>query len=135
MLGVIGIYVAAAIFSGIAGWFGGTGGSDRVRVALAWSAVPALAMAPFNFLLLVLSASAVADGFGQGAMLSRRSFAGVVGVIGVISLVLGLWQLVLGVRTLAVAKNFSTGRAIATFVLPIFLLVGAFLSLIMLLRA
>lgn len=114
LLGLLGIRISGAVSGWIGRKLGGTATNDEVRAAFAWSAVPRIAALPLQILFLLTLPFFSATNPAIGLLL--------VGLGGVLT-ILGLWELVLTVATLAEVHRFSIWRAIGTIFLP-FVVIG-----------
>ncbi|MDX1437521.1 MAG: Yip1 family protein [Anaerolineales bacterium] len=134
ILGVIAIWIGGAIFAWIGGLFGGQGTFQDVRAALAWAAIPSIFTLALNLVsLLILRQEAFTSTTPQmdAAIESNLFFAVVVILFGLGSIFLGIiltiWALIISVKTMAEAHQFSSWRGLATVALPTIVLLGTVL--------
>jgi hypothetical protein len=112
--GLIGIRISGAVSGWIGRKLGGMATNEEVRAAFAWSAVPRITALPLQILFLLILPFFSATNPAIGLLL--------VGMGGVLT-VLGLWEFILSVATLAEVHRFSIWRAIGTIFLP-FVVIG-----------
>jgi hypothetical protein len=100
LIGLIGLAVVAGIFQLVGLVLGGKGTYVGLFCGLAFASVPSIIGTPFNLLPLVI---------------------GVVGEIlsGLVSFGLFIWTVVLTVIAIKENHQFSTGRALAVFLIPV----------------
>lgn len=110
LIGLIGLAIAAGIFQIVSMALGGRGTYVGLFSGLAFASVPSIIGAPFNLLPLVI-------GVG-GQVLS-----------GLVGFGLFIWTAVLTVIAIREDHQFSTGRAIAVFLIPV-VAIGAFVVLL-----
>jgi hypothetical protein len=116
LAGVLKVYVSAALLRLAGRWLGGGASAEELRTAVAWGSVPLLVSLVLWVPLLLL--------FGR-EMFSRdapRLAAGgpstiVFFVIVAGQLVLGIWSLILSLKAVGEAQEFSAWRALANFIL------------------
>jgi hypothetical protein len=94
--------IVTAVFSGVGHLLGGRGPFSALFSALAFASVPSLLAAP---------------------ILAWLRLGGLGGVAGPVGFAFGLWSLVLQVLGIRAALGLSTGRAVATVLLPLLILV------------
>lgn len=118
--GVVGWIIIAGVLHIVAKALGGNGTFESMLLLMGFANLPNIFQAPVGLIA-----------FLSGGLSSLMIFTGLGGL-------LGLWILALDVIAIREAHDFSTGRAIATLVLPIvvivvlaLVLVGVFLMAIM----
>ncbi len=116
-IGAIWLYLFGWILYFTGRWLKGQASMMHLRCVLAWSKIPILINLAMWFILLVFSANYVFIQFSSGPSLF---------FINLISIISGVWSLVLLILGLREAQNFSVGRAIGNWVL--FLVFGILFS-------
>lgn len=118
------LYVVGWLLSVTGRWLDGTGDSVGMRAALAWSNVPAiwggLLLIP-HFVTLGARPADPAD------LLHNPGALFLEGILGLLKLVLAVWQLVVLLKCVGEAHGFSAWRALGAGILA-FLIVCAVLS-------
>jgi hypothetical protein len=100
LIGIIGLAVVAGIFQLVSMILGGKGAYVGLFCGLAFASVPSIIGTPFNLLPLAFGVA--------GEVLS-----------GLVSFVLFIWTAVLTVIAIRENHQFSTGRALAVFLIPV----------------
>jgi hypothetical protein len=128
--GIIILYVAGAILRWTGSKLGGQADSENVRAAVAWSYIPMIA-----YYVLFIPAELLIFLAGNGStgpfwdiLWFGFSLFGLVAAIG-----LTLWSLVILVIGLSEVHHFSVGRAVATALIPLLVLVLIPVTLIVIL--
>ncbi len=100
LMGLIGLAIAAAIFQILSMILGGKGSYVGLFSGLAFASVPSIIGTPFNLLPLAIGVA--------GQVLS-----------GLVGFGLFIWTVVLTVIAIRENHQFSTGRAVAVFLIPV----------------
>lgn len=118
ILGVIILYLNAALFKWSGALLGGVANRVEVRAAIAWSQIPTITLA-------VVMLAALLAGIPMPKVVPGEQFkidSAFYRVL-VIGSVLGIWGLVVQLKCLAEVHRFSTWRALGAVLLPIGILV------------
>ena len=112
-LGIVGLYIGAAILKWSGGLIGGVASRVEVRAAMAWSQVPGIA---FEIVLLtaVLSGVPMPQAVKGSLPHVDPAFYKVLAV----EVVLGLWGGIVGLYCLAEVHRFSAWRAFCSTLIP-----------------
>ena len=123
--GIAGLYIGGALLRWGGQFIGGVGESDEIRAALAWPYViycigfvmliiPQVAIAgleAFTFSTPNLDARAAADPQFEVIVAGVYIFAGLLAII------MGIWYVVVGVKCLGEAHQFSAWKALVAFII------------------
>lgn len=114
VFGVIGLYLWGGLVRWTGSWLGGEATPEEARAAVAWSAVPSL-WGLLLWLPLLLSGSQV----------------GVVPLlVGLAQLVLGVWTFVISLKCLGEAHRFSAWKALGAEILAVLMIIAPFACII-----
>ncbi|TBX23888.1 hypothetical protein TK45_06440 [Bowmanella sp. JS7-9] len=110
--GIIGLYLGGALLRWVGNWMGGTGSSETIRAAIAWSSVPVIwagllwipAIAMFGDVLFTSDTSSLDGNLGLAVALI---------VYGLIEIVIGVWAIVVFLKCLGQVQGFSAWMALA----------------------
>ena len=128
---ILGLYIVAAIYSYIGFFLGGQGTARDVRVALAWSLIPRVAInILFIFQVIIIATSVPAIELLSGA--PPQSTA-ITNALSCVQFLTGLWILYIYLESLGAAHRFSAGRAFITILMPGIILGVFFCGLVFLL--
>ena len=123
--GSIGLYLGGAMLCWTGRWLGGTGTPVTVRAAIAWGQVPAI----WALLLWVpFFALYGAEMFSEVKPLMNANPFPVVG-LSVIELVIVIWGIVVGLKCLGEAHEFSAWRALGAGLLFGLLILGIVIAI------
>jgi len=113
VLGVVGLFIGAAILRWSGSLLGGVASSIEMRAALAWSQIPGIA---FEIVLLMAVLNGVPMPQATGGQLPHidPAFYKVL----VIEVILGLWGGIVGVYCIAEVHRFSAWRAFCSTLIP-----------------
>jgi len=106
LIGMVWLYLFGWILHFTGRWLGGKAPLHYIRSALAWSKLPALINLAMWFILLVFSANYVFIQFSEGPSLFFTNL---------ISIIAGVWSLVLLIQNIREVQGFSVGRAIGNW--------------------
>lgn len=125
--GLVFNYIGGALFSWLGKKFGGRGSPEEVRTALAWPLIPWILVLVIDiFLLAIFGLEQFSSTTPKFDAMSETGVTGLVltGLYGIwwmeIGVVVGFWILVLLVKCVAEAHQFSSWRSIATLAIPFF---------------
>jgi len=107
-VGMIWLYLFGWVLHFTGKWLGGDAPNHHVRAALAWSKVPVLINLAMWFILLIFSSSYVFVQFSSGPSMI---------FIQLITLISGVWSLVILIQNISEIQGFSIGRAIGNWAL------------------
>ena len=107
-IGILWLYLFGWVLHFTGKWLGGKAPMDHIRSALAWSKVPILINLAMWLILLVFSANYVFVQFSFGPSLF---------FINLISMISGVWSLVILIQNIRETQGFSIGRSIANWAL------------------
>jgi hypothetical protein len=113
VVGVLFLYVGAAILTWSGGLLGGVASGVEMRAAMAWSQVPGIAAA-IVLVIAVLMGVPVPQLMGSTLPHIDPAFYKVL----LIELVLGLWGGIIGMYCIAEVHRFSTWRAFCATLIP-----------------
>ncbi|HXN12737.1 MAG TPA: YIP1 family protein [Candidatus Acidoferrales bacterium] len=113
VVGVVFLYIGAAILTWSGGLIGGVASNVEMRAATAWSQVPGVAAA-IVLLIAVLMGVPVPQVIGSTLPSIDPAFYKVL----LVELVLGLWSGIIGLYCIAEVHRFSTWRAFWTTLIP-----------------
>jgi Yip1 domain len=113
VVGVVFLYIGAAILTWSGGLIGGVASNVEMRAAMAWSQVPGVAAA-IVLLITVLMGVPVPQVIGSTLPSIDPAFYKVL----LVELVLGLWSGIIGLYCIAEVHRFSTWRAFWTTLIP-----------------
>ena len=113
VVGVVFLYIGAAILTWSGGLIGGVASNVEMRAAMAWSQVPGVAAA-IVLLIAVLMGVPVPQVIGSTLPSIDPAFYKVL----LVELVLGLWSGIIGLYCIAEVHRFSTWRAFWTTLIP-----------------
>jgi hypothetical protein len=113
VVGVLFLYIGAAILTWSGGLLGGVASRVEMRAAMAWSQVPGIAAA-IVLVIAVLMGVPVPQAIGSTLPHIDPAFYKVL----LIELVLGLWGGIVGLYCIAEVHRFSTWRAFWTTLIP-----------------
>jgi hypothetical protein len=113
VVGVVFLYIGAAILTWSGGLIGGVASNFEMRAAMAWSQVPGVAAA-IVLLIAVLMGVPVPQVIGSTLPSIDPAFYKVL----LVELVLGLWSGIIGLYCIAEVHRFSTWRAFWTTLIP-----------------
>ena len=114
--GLIGLYLYGWLFRVTGRWLGGNAYPIEVRAAIAWSAVPQIWGAIFQALKLVLIVY-VLYANATNYYVSSSVLLAVLGVSFLLESVIGIWSLVVLLKSLGEVHNFSAWRALGSVLL------------------
>lgn len=103
-------------------WLGGEGTVVEIRCALAWSQIPTICLLPLSILIMYWLAGIHIPTGGSVPVGMPAPTGMVLGVISLIYLVVGIWQIVITVQTVAEAQRFSGWRSLANLILAALLI-------------
>jgi hypothetical protein len=129
--GLIGLYIGGALVAWAGRRLRGTGTSEQVRAALAWSQVPMLATTPLWILQLALIGDEMFKS-DTPRLDANEGNAIVLWVTGMMEIVLGVWGIVTALKCVGEVHQFSAWRALGSILLLILIYVVP-LSIILLL--
>jgi len=113
VVGVVFLYIGAAILTWSGGLLGGVASRVEMRAAMAWSQVPGIAAA-IVLVIAVLMGVPVPQAIGSTLPHIDPAFYKVL----LVELVLGLWSGIIGLYCIAEVHRFSTWRAFWTTLIP-----------------
>lgn len=108
LIGAIWLYIYGWLFYITGRWLGGVAPSSHVRAAFAWSKVPLFINLAMWFILLLFSAENVFIQYSAGPSLLFINF---------ITLISGIWSLIILIQSLREVQEFSVGKAIGNVLL------------------
>lgn len=124
LVGLVGLYVEGAVLSWTGRPLGGRASQDTLRTAVAWAALPNIAM-----LLIVLGALAVfQQKFVRASVAPEGVGDPVLLALTLIVALLPLWGIVLRIRTVGAAQRFGVIRATANVAASILVLLAVALA-------
>ncbi len=112
-LGVLGLFIGAAILKWSGGLLGGVASRVEVRAAMAWSQIPGIA---FESVLLIAVLSGVPMPQANGGSLPHIDPAFY--KILIVEVVLAVWGGIVGIYCLAEVHRFSAWRAFCSTLIP-----------------
>jgi len=123
--GVLTLYIGGWLLRITCSWLGGTASQTSVRAALAWSNIPqivsALVTIPPSLIIhrseLFSSATPSLDALIQSSSSLALVTTFVLLAIGVVSLIMAVWSILITVKCVAEAHRFSAWRALFAFLL------------------
>ena len=123
--GIVSLYIFGAILRWVGSKLGGIATSEEVRAAIAWSNVPQIIILGLDFLYLLIYRSEAFTSetprldalLGQNLVFSLLFLAFGLALI-VMTIMLGIWSLVILSKTLGEVHGFSTWRGLATYLIP-----------------
>jgi hypothetical protein len=116
--GLIGLYLYGWLFRVTGRWLGGQAYPVEVRAALAWSAVPQIWGAILQFLKLILTAY-VLYANATNTYVSSSTFLTTVGIFFLFDFVIGIWSIIVYLKSLGEVHGFSAWRALGAAFLGI----------------
>jgi hypothetical protein len=109
--GLIGLYLYGWLFRVTGRWLGGQAYPIEVRAALAWSAVPQIWGAILQLLKLILIAY-VLYANATNTYVSGSTFLTTVGIFFLFEFLIGIWSIIVYLKSLGEVHGFSAWRAL-----------------------
>ncbi|MEM8865876.1 MAG: Yip1 family protein [Planctomycetota bacterium] len=116
ILGLLIIYVSAAVLRISAKVLSGVASYAEMRAAYAWSAVPAIYAAPLTLLTAIVTSP-------EGAEPGSPTFSTVAALNLAASAIAGIWSFIISLNTIAEVNHFSRLKAFGAMILPGFVFV------------
>jgi hypothetical protein len=116
--GLIGLYLYGWLFRVTGRWLGGQAYPIEVRAALAWSAVPQIWGAIFQLLKLLLIAY-VLYANATDTYVSGSALLTTLGIFFLFEFAIGIWTIIVYLKSLGEVHGFSAWRALGTALLGI----------------
>jgi hypothetical protein len=126
IVGLISLYLFGFLVRLTGGWLGGKGDFTAVRSAVAWSNIPAI----WGLLLWLPTIAFLGPkgiNFDPGTLIHEPGGAMLVVPVLLMTIVLGIWQLVVFLKCAGEAHGFSAWRALGATLLSL-LIVGAVMA-------
>lgn len=128
LFGIVGYFIYAALLRWTGKWLKGTADTDKMTTVLAWGSIPIIISLAFTFFEILITGDAI---FVKYPDLSSSGQLLIL-IVGFINLGLLLWSISLMIVGISVAQNFSIGKSILNFFLPILVIfVPLFLLILM----
>jgi hypothetical protein len=129
--GLLSLYLAGWLLRVTGGWLSGKANAEKVRAAIAWGQVPAIATLP------IIGVQIAVFGIEMFTEFTPRLDANdqllyVLLATGIVELILGIWAIVAVIKCVAEVHEFSAWRALGAMFLAFFLVLGVVLIPIML---
>lgn len=125
IMGLLALYLGSLLLRPTGQWLGGKATAENIRAALAWSAVPSIWA-----LFLWIPEIAI---FGKGLFMSEIPemeesawMAWTLLAFGIVEITIGIWSLVVFVKSLSQVQGFSSWKALANALLATALLFAIF---------
>lgn len=129
--GLISLYLAGWMLRVTGGWLGGKANAERVRAAVAWGQVPAIATLPIIGVQIALFGIEMFTEFTPNLDANDQMLFVLLGT-GIVEMILGVWAIVAVIKCVAEVHEFSTWRALGAMFLAFLVLLGIVLIPIML---
>lgn len=109
-------FLMSALYKWVGGWLGGVATHQETRSVYAWSSVTNIVLVPVTLLTIAVIGSDYfyLDVLDFTYLLHDPVSAVVVAFSGLMSLIIGIWGIVIFIGALSEAHQFSIGKAIAT---------------------
>jgi Yip1 domain len=129
IVGIIWIYIMAALVRWTGSWLGGRATLDECRAAIAWGSVPS---AVNLALMLGLIGVFGHDLFRTTGLDDVGMTKGVILlVVGLGQVVIGVWAAILTVKTVAEVHRFSAWRSLSAFLLIVAVMLGVIVAIVL----
>jgi hypothetical protein len=123
--GVFGLFVGGYLLRKTGSWLGGSANVREVRAAIAWGSIPmiwlGLLWIPNIALFGDENFTSVTPRLDEDPVLAYAMI-----FLGLIELIGGIWALVISLKCLGQAHNFSAWRALGSVLLAVLVLIGVF---------
>jgi len=129
--GLISLYLAGWLVRVTGGWLSGKADAKKVRAAIAWGQVPAIATLPLIGLQIALFGIEMFTEFTP-ELDANDQMLYVLLATGVVEMILGIWAIVAVIKCVAEVHEFSAWRSLGAMFLAFLLLLGVLLIPIML---
>jgi len=127
--GIISLYISSALLKWTGKWIGGRATVVKIRAANAWASLPSVVALIFWFPQLAV--------FGREIFMSSTptldatpALAFVLLICGVSFMILGVWQIIIGLNCLAQVQEFSVWKALGNIILAFLVIFVPLLLLI-----
>jgi hypothetical protein len=127
--GLIGLYLGGALLRWTGSWLGGQATSAQVRAAYAWSSVPAIWLLPIWLPKILILGRRVFMDVGFASETQRLAFL----LFALIELVVGIWGVVVFLKSLGEVHGFSAWKALGAAILASLVVVVPVVLLLVLL--
>ncbi|MCW8091414.1 YIP1 family protein [Alteromonas sp. ASW11-130] len=116
LIGIIGLYIFAALTSFTGRWLGGASSSLNIRAAIAWSYVPNIASLFLWVPFLLMFGSELANPHSPHVATGMTPAFAII-ILSLVSIVLGIWSFIIAIKCISQVQKFSIWRALANIIL------------------
>lgn len=139
LIGILALYIGAAILWVVGDWLGGYAEIEEVRSVLAWSSIPNILHSAIVIIFAVITTGPElfrSEPARLLYMLERSAplallYLSAAGLLLVVMLILNTWQIFILIKGLSEVHHYSVWRAIVTLAIPIVPIAGLALCALM----
>lgn len=116
LVGILGIYIAAALIRWTGSWIGGRGETGPLRAAVAWANVPVIWVFPLWLIEIAIFREELFT-TATPRMDANPSLGILLVVLGLVEIVAAVWSFVLLLKTVGEVQGFSAWKALGNLLL------------------
>ena len=116
VVGIISWYIISALIKLTGRWIGGAGDIVAIRSAAAWSNIPSIYLLAVSVVLMLIFGAELYSSSPDSASMTISMAYALMGV-GVITMVIGIWAMVIYCKILGEAQGFSAWKALLNSIL------------------